>query len=79
MTGKFFMAADRVVEVGVATIDDRVALCKERDQLINHRFGCIAAWHHHPHAARSLKLADELLYGVRWNRTLFCNLVGLFA
>src|SRR5262249_51146824 len=53
-----------VVEVGVAAVDDRIALGQQRDQRVNHLLGDVAGRQHNPDRARGLELADQLLDGV---------------
>src|SRR6476660_4048068 len=54
-------AADVVVEVGVAAIDNRIAGRQKRDQRLDHLLGDIAGRQHDPYRARRLELADQLL------------------
>ena len=79
VTGKLLVSADGVVEVGVAAINDGVALGEEGDQFVDHCLGRIAAWHHDPDALWGGQAVDQLLHGVGRLGTLLGDLVGLLA
>ena len=55
------VAADVVVEVRVAAVDDRVARLEVLHQLLDLGLGRVAGGDHDPDGARLLELADELL------------------
>ena len=57
------LAAAGVLEVGVAAVDDDVALLEERDQLVDDRVGGVARLDHDDDPARLLQRGDELLRG----------------
>ena len=52
----------RVAEVGVAAVDDRVALFGERQQLLEDVLGDLPRRHHHPERARRLELFLQLFH-----------------
>ena len=68
------MAADVVVEVGVAAVDDRVARLEVLEQLLDLGLGRVAGRDHHPDRARLLELVDQLLDRVRRDRALALGL-----
>ena len=61
LRGEHGGAADVVVKVGIAAVDDRVAGLEQLRQLVDRAFGRIARGHHHPYAARRLEPGDEVL------------------
>ncbi len=58
--GEYGSAADVIVEVGVAAVDDRVARLEQFGQLVNRAVGGIARRHHHPHAPRRRESGDQI-------------------
>ena len=63
------LAAAGVLEVGVAAVDDDVALLEERDELVDDRVGGIARLDHDDDPARLLQRGDEVLGRARTART----------
>ena len=61
-------AADRVVEVGVAAVDDDVARLEQRHHVVQRVVGHLAGRHHHPDDAwRLLQLRHHVFDGVGWD------------
>ena len=54
-------AADIVVPVRVAAVDDRVALVEQVGELEHRLLGGVARGHHHPHCPRRVERGHELL------------------
>ena len=55
------LAADGVVEVRVAAVDDDVARLEQRGELVDDRVGGLAGLHHDDDGARPLERGDEVL------------------
>ena len=76
---KLLVPADRVVEVGVTTVNHRVAFPKEWDEFVDHGLGGIAARHHHPDLSWRWERGNEILHAVGGGGAVFCDLVGLLS
>jgi hypothetical protein len=57
------LAPDRVVEVGVAAVDDDVARLEQAGQLVDHRVGAFTGLHHDDRGARHTERRDEVFDG----------------
>ena len=66
------LAPARLLEVGVAAVDDDVARLQQRLQLVQHLVDRLARLDHHPHAARPLQHRHQLRPAT-WSPT---NLLG---
>ena len=63
-------AADVIVVVGVAAVDDHVIAFKERDEGLQRRIDS-GGRHHHPDGAGRFQLLSEVFERCRPNRTFF--------
>ena len=66
--GDFLRAAHRIVEVGVAAVDDDVVWLEQPHDMVQRVVSHLARWHHHPDDTwRLLQFRDHLFDAERWN------------
>ena len=70
-SANLLLAADGVLEVGVATVDDDVARFHGVGELVDHRVGRGARLNHDDRGARTLERGDELFDGLRGHELAF--------